>query len=126
MAPKKSAAKSSLTPATRDAAADTAQVAERPKTTRRRATAAAPDVQAASVAAPVPARAKAPARKAPTAVPAESGPNGSSTPAQQVTDEHIRVRAYFLALESKGRGGSLDYWLLAERELRANGAAADQ
>ena len=35
-----------------------------------------------------------------------------------VTDDDIRVRAYFLALEHGGKGGNLDFWLLAEHELR--------
>jgi hypothetical protein len=36
-----------------------------------------------------------------------------------VTDEDIRVRAYFLSLEHRARGGSdIDFWLVAERELR--------
>ena len=42
-----------------------------------------------------------------------------------MTAEDIRVRAYFLALEHGGRGGSLDFWLLAERELLANASAGD-
>ena len=46
-------------------------------------------------------------------------------PARRVTAEDIRVRAYFLALEHGGRGGSLDFWLLAERELLANASAGD-
>jgi len=37
-----------------------------------------------------------------------------------VTDEDIRVRAYFLSLEHRARGGSdVDFWLVAERELRS-------
>ena len=46
-------------------------------------------------------------------------------PSRRVTAEDIRVRAYFLALEHGGRGGSLDFWLLAERELLANAPAGD-
>jgi hypothetical protein len=37
-----------------------------------------------------------------------------------VTDEDIRIRAYFLSLEHRARGGSdIDFWLIAERELRS-------
>jgi hypothetical protein len=35
-----------------------------------------------------------------------------------VTDEDIRLRAYFLSLERGGQGSAVDFWLLAERELR--------
>jgi hypothetical protein len=35
-----------------------------------------------------------------------------------VTDDEIRVRAYFLSLEHGGRGRDVDFWLAAERELR--------
>lgn len=36
-----------------------------------------------------------------------------------VTDEEIKVRAYFLSLEHGGAGSDVDFWLLAERELRS-------
>jgi hypothetical protein len=42
-----------------------------------------------------------------------------------VTHEEIRVRAYFLALEHGGRGGNLDFWLRAERELRPDTSPGD-
>ncbi len=45
-------------------------------------------------------------------------------PERRVTAEDIRVRAYFLAMENGGNGGSLDFWLRAEREL-LTGAGAD-
>jgi hypothetical protein len=35
-----------------------------------------------------------------------------------VTDDDIRLRAYFISLEHHGRGTAEDFWLLAERELR--------
>jgi hypothetical protein len=35
-----------------------------------------------------------------------------------VTDEEIRLRAYFLSLEHRGKAGDIDFWLIAERELR--------
>jgi hypothetical protein len=48
----------------------------------------------------------------------------AEVPARRVTAEDIQVRAYFLALEHRGQGGSLDFWLRAEREL-LTGAGAD-
>jgi hypothetical protein len=42
--------------------------------------------------------------------------------AAAVTDDDIRLRAYFLSLEHRGAGATdLDFWLLAERELREGG-----
>jgi hypothetical protein len=35
-----------------------------------------------------------------------------------VTDEDIRLRAYFLSLEHRGKASDIDFWLIAERELR--------
>jgi hypothetical protein len=35
-----------------------------------------------------------------------------------VTDDDIRVRAYFLSLEHRGQGSPEYFWQLAERELR--------
>ena len=48
----------------------------------------------------------------------------AEVPARRVTPEDIQVRAYFLAMENGGNGGSLDFWLRAEREL-LTGAGAD-
>jgi hypothetical protein len=114
------------------------QATARPKVTRRRASATAPVVEAAPITeaappaeaiateAPVATRPKTRVRKAPVvAVETEPAPEAATVSARTVTDEDIRVRAYFLALESKGRGGSLDYWLRAERELRATAASAE-
>jgi hypothetical protein len=43
-----------------------------------------------------------------------------------VTDEDIRIRAYFLSLEHRARGGTdIDFWLIAERELRHGIKARD-
>ena len=43
-----------------------------------------------------------------------------------VTDEDIRIRAYFLSIEHRARGGSdIDFWLIAERELRHGIKAKD-
>lgn len=39
-------------------------------------------------------------------------------PSRQITDEDIRIRAYFLSVEHGGRGEPMDFWLLAERQLR--------
>ncbi len=40
-------------------------------------------------------------------------------PAVVVSDEDIRIRAYFLSLEYRGSDRhDVDFWLLAERELR--------
>ena len=49
----------------------------------------------------------------------------AEVPARRVTPEDIQVRAYFLAMEHGGNGGSLDFWLRAERELLAATAGAD-
>ncbi len=43
-----------------------------------------------------------------------------------VTDEDIRIRAYFLSIEHRARGGTdIDFWLIAERELRHGIKAKD-
>jgi len=55
---------------------------------------------------------------APNAVePAGAMPEAVPAP-RVVTDEEIRVRAYFLSLEHRDSAGAVDFWLLAERELR--------
>lgn len=125
MSVKKPAAKSPRTPAPR-AAVEADARATRPKVTRRRVPAAAPVIEAAAGDAPIVPRPTARVRKAPAVtVATEAKTEIAPVPARQVTDEDIRVRAYFLALESQGRGGSVDYWLRAERELRANAASTD-
>lgn len=44
---------------------------------------------------------------------------GAVQTAMVVTDEDIRIRAYFLSLEYRGSDrNDVDFWLLAERELR--------
>lgn len=41
------------------------------------------------------------------------------SPMVEASDEDIRIRAYFLSLEYRGSGRrDVDFWLLAERELR--------
>lgn len=43
-------------------------------------------------------------------------------PSDTVSDEEIRMRAYFLSLERGAHGGSdMEHWLQAERELRSKG-----
>ncbi len=42
-----------------------------------------------------------------------------------VSDEEIRVRAYFLSLEHRGAGSDVDFWLLAERELRPDAQVSE-
>ena len=43
----------------------------------------------------------------------------SAPPPRPATDEEVRVRAYFLALEYSGDDrNDIDFWLIAERELR--------
>lgn len=90
---------------------------------------------AASAAKPKPAAAPRAARgrTSPAVVPpAQEQPIGPApavaaaiveAPASEVvrvvTDEDIRIRAYFLSIEHRARGGSdIDFWLIAERELR--------
>ena len=96
--------------ASRKAPADGAATASKAPAPRRRVTKAASVVPASPEAAklqPVDAEIlAAPARPV-------------------VTDENIRVRAYFLALEHGGRGGSVDFWLQAEQELLRAGASRD-
>jgi hypothetical protein len=56
-------------------------------------------------------------RKRPADAPAATPP--AAEPNRIVTDEDIRIRAYFLSLEHRGNGRSdTDFWLLAERELK--------
>jgi hypothetical protein len=91
---------------------------------------AAPAARVARVAKPR-TRSAAPASRAASREPAAPLAGASidvtahtaappSIPARRVvTDEDIRVRAYFLSLEHGGNGHSdVDFWLLAERELR--------
>jgi hypothetical protein len=91
----------------------------------------APAVKAASARAPRTRPANPPARSRRTAkhgtratavAPAAVEPGGNmpeAVPAPRVvTDEEIRVRAYFLSLEHRDSAGAVDFWLLAERELR--------
>lgn len=79
---------------------------------RASSTGSAPATRRASVTAAPPRRA---AKPAPT--------NGAvvrtqGRPPAGVTDEDIRMRAYFLSLEHSGEGNEFDFWVRAERELR--------
>ncbi|MGE0812312.1 MAG: DUF2934 domain-containing protein [Vicinamibacterales bacterium] len=80
--------------------------------TRTRKTAAAAKTPTSRPAAP-----RSRTRKA-ARPPAPADTSAADRPLA-VSDEDIRVRAYFLALEHQGRGDSRDFWLQAERELRA-------
>lgn len=51
-----------------------------------------------------------------------AGENGAGAP-RAISDEDIRVRAYFLSVEHRGQGSPEYFWLLAERELRPSGNA---
>jgi hypothetical protein len=42
-----------------------------------------------------------------------------------VTEDDIRLRAYFLSLEHRGKGSDIDFWLIAERDLRARAHTRD-
>jgi hypothetical protein len=85
-----------------------------------------------TAAAPARAPRVAVAPAAPAATHAAAAPSAVTraveSPARArrvVTNEDIRVRAYFLALEHGGKGGNLDFWLRAERELRQPSASLD-
>lgn len=70
-----------------------------------------------SPAAAKPAVRAATSRKRPAAAPA-AAPDAVS-PVVEASDEDIRIRAYFLSLEYRGSDRrDVDFWLLAERELR--------
>ncbi len=102
---------------------------ETPKTVplvpRRRASAVKParSAQAAAPGAPKANRAGAPVGARPikkTRARAVATPAPvAAPPSRPATDEEIRVRAYFLALEYAGDNRrDIDFWLIAERELR--------
>ena len=80
----------------------------------------APASPAPAASRPAPAKRaapKAPARRPPEPSAALNG-EGVQPPARLVTDDDIRLRAYFLSLEHRGNGSDIDFWLIAERELR--------
>jgi hypothetical protein len=106
------------------------------KAKARRATASAAKPKSAD--APVRAARATRARPSPAAVPSTPEQLIATRPAtaiveapaievvRVVTDDDIRVRAYFLSIEHRARGGSdIDFWLIAERELRHGIKAKD-
>jgi hypothetical protein len=69
-----------------------------------------------AVAAPKPAAPKAAPKRKRTE---PKKPEAASPTMVVVTDEEVRMRAYFLSLEYRGSDrNDVDFWLLAERELR--------
>ena len=53
-------------------------------------------------------------------------PSETTPSAAAVTDEDIRIRAYFLSLEHSGNGmHEVDFWLLAERELKSSSSSTE-
>jgi len=93
-------------------------------TTRRAARPAAPRAERAKRTPPA-APAAAPEVALDAAAVAPAAPPAATAPRRAVTREDIQVRAYFLALENAGQGGSLDYWLAAERELLQSASSRD-
>ncbi len=78
---------------------------------------------AKSAKAAAPAKVARPTKTAmPVVTPVAAAPE---RPRAKVTQDDIRVRAYYLALEHGGKGGNLDFWLLAERELRTRATTGD-
>jgi hypothetical protein len=73
---------------------------------------------AATSAAGGAAKPKARAKRTAAAAAVEVEANGIPL---VVTDEDIRVRAYFLSIEHRGQGSPEYFWQLAERELRQRG-----
>lgn len=128
--PVPSAAKAKAAPATGTPAVPEPASMARPVTKPAAKAKAKP--AAAKAVKPKPAAAPARAASAPAASGAPQQPTASASPAaaaiveapatevvRVVTDEDIRIRAYFLSIEHRARGGSdIDFWLIAERELR--------
>ena len=85
--------------------------------TARRQPVAQPDGPAAAPRSATPASALPPSNAA-DAAPAPAATIVAQAP-RLITDEDVRVRAYFLSLEHRGQGRAEDFWLLAEREQRA-------
>ena len=116
--------KTSRSPKSSSNPTDTPEVkAARPVRVRAAAAQGEPVAAAAQASEAKPASRKSAARKAPARRPAKqavAATNGDTpaVPRQVVTDEDIRVRAYFLSLEHRGEGSDIDFWLIAERELR--------
>ena len=64
------------------------------------------------------AAAPAAARRKSAAAPTNGKEAKAPVAAPVVTDDDIRLRAYFLSLEHRGQASDVDFWLIAERELR--------
>lgn len=119
--------KTPRSPKSSSAPTDSTEV-KAPRLVRSRKQAAEPTDIDATALNTAPAPAKRAARKSPAAktpaprpagTPAEvNGERPSPLAPRVVTDEDIRVRAYFLSLEHRGQGSDIDFWLIAERELR--------
>jgi hypothetical protein len=96
---------------------------------RAAAKSAAPKTDAAANGAkPKAPRAKRPASSTATAAVAPDFNGNAPATAEAapvmvpgtITDEDIRVRAYFLSIEHRGQGSAEYFWHLAERQLRGN------
>jgi hypothetical protein len=106
------------TPAAKTPSSPTTPAPARPRTRRTAAS--------ADASAEVKPRPRRVAKTAPIVEPAAVQTVPAVQPQRRpVSREDIQVRAYFLALEHGGKGGSLDYWLLAEQELTQSGASGD-
>ena len=120
--------KTPRSPKSFSAPTNSTEVKAAPRLVRSRKQAAEPTDIDATALNTAPAPAKRAARKSPAAktpaprpagTPAEvNGERPSPLAPRVVTDEDIRVRAYFLSLEHRGQGSDIDFWLIAERELR--------
>ena len=108
---------STTTPAKLTAPAKAARVAQAAMSTK--AAPAKPASRRAPSSVPAPRTAAAPPAVVPQVAAAPERPRVT------VTHEDVRVRAYYLALEHGGKGGNLDFWLLAERELRTRATTGD-
>jgi hypothetical protein len=96
---------------------ETRKVARRRKTATAGSSSASapPRARAAAGAAPKKRASRTPTASGVEAMPPPADPD----PRPLVTDEDIRTRAYFLYLEHGAAAGSdVDFWLIAERELR--------
>ena len=69
---------------------------------------------------------KRPSSRSPNAATPRKGTRVADRPAGSVTDEQIRIRAYYLSLEREGgpRDPVVD-WLRAERELTTAGSSRE-
>jgi hypothetical protein len=108
------------TPVTKTPATPSSPAPARPRA-RKSASPAVPPVAATPRAPRIVKATIAPAVEPKTINAAPTTPEVRKT----VRPEDIQVRAYFLALENGGKGGSLDFWLRAERELLQGAPSGD-